>query len=188
MTSISSSDSPVCASSFLIAGAGAKPIIRGSTPTVVEATIRARGLRLNSLMACSDATKKAAAPSLMPEALPAVTVPFSLTTARSLVNFSSVVSARGCSSLSTMMGSPLRCGIMTGVISSLKNPDACAAWVRCWLRSAKASWSARLMLNCSATFSAVCGMVSVPYNSSSFGLIKRQPMVVSFNFWLRPNA
>ncbi len=31
-------------------------------------------------------------------------------------------------------------------------------------------------------------MVSTPYNSLSLGLMKRQPMVVSSIFWLRPKA
>ena len=48
-----------------------------------------------------------------------------------------------CSSVSTTIGSPLRCGTLTGTISSAKTPDAMAASARCWLRSANASWSSR---------------------------------------------
>ena len=40
--------------------------------------------------------------------------------------------------------------------------DAVAMAARSWLRWAKASWSARLMPNSSATFSPVLGMVSSP--------------------------
>jgi hypothetical protein len=39
----------------------------------------------------------------------------------------------------------------SGAISPAKKP-ACAAAQRCWLRSAKASWSARLMPKSVATF------------------------------------
>src|SRR5262249_55439183 len=49
----------------------------------------------------------AAAPSLTPDALPAVTVPGVRNAARSLASCSMVVSGRGCSSLSTMMGPAL---------------------------------------------------------------------------------
>ena len=75
----------------------------------------------------------AAAPSLIPEALPAVTVPSAFTTGLSLFKPSKVVEARGCSSVSTITGSPLRCGITTGMISWAKKPLACATAVRCWL-------------------------------------------------------
>ncbi|MNY55177.1 hypothetical protein D3C86_1911340 [compost metagenome] len=44
------------------------------------------------------------------------------------------------------------------------------------------------MLNCSATFSAVSGMESMPYCFCISGLTKRQPMVVSNNSACRENA
>ena len=93
--------------------------------------------------ASSEAMISAAAPSLTPEALPAVTVPSLRNGVGSLASCSSVVSARGCSSLSTTTGSPFRCGIVTGTISCASRPLACAAAAFCWLRSAKASWSSR---------------------------------------------
>ena len=120
----------------------------------------------------------AAAPSLTPDALPAVTVPSLRTIGFSLASLSRLV-RRGCSSVSTMSGSPLRCGISTATISAARRPLACAAAVFSWLRSAKASWSSRLIWNSSATFSAVLGMVSSPYGRAASGLTKRQPMVVS---------
>ncbi len=46
ITSICSKVRLACLSSFLMAGAGAKPIMRGSTPTAVEAMILARGFKL----------------------------------------------------------------------------------------------------------------------------------------------
>lgn len=44
------------------------------------------------------------------------------------------------------------------------------------------------MPNFSATFSAVWGIVSTPYYSFNFGLINRQPIVVSCIFWVRSKA
>ncbi len=65
------------ASSFFTAGIGPMPITRGSTPAVAEPTTRAMGVNPNFAAAASEATNNAHAPSLMPEAFPAVTVPFS---------------------------------------------------------------------------------------------------------------
>jgi len=100
-------------------------------------------------------------PSFTAEALPAVTVPSGRTIGFSFASASMLV-ARGCSSLSTIIGSPLRCGISTGTISAASRPFAWAAAARCWLRSAKASWSSRLIWNSCATFSPVLGIVSSP--------------------------
>ena len=74
-------------------------------------------------------TIMAAAPSLMPDALPAVTVPSFLNAGFSAASFSAVVPARGYSSVSTRSGSPFLCGTSTGTISALKLPSwiACAA-------------------------------------------------------------
>ncbi len=51
------------------------PMTRGATPATAEATTRAFGVRPYFFAASSEAMITAAAPSLMPEALPAVTVP-----------------------------------------------------------------------------------------------------------------
>jgi hypothetical protein len=72
------------------------------------------------LAAPASISTTAAAASLMPEALPAVTVPFSLTnTGFSLAMSSSVAPGRKCSSVSKAT-SPLRLLSITGVIWSLK--------------------------------------------------------------------
>ena len=70
------------------------PINRGSTPATALATIRATGLRLNLLIASSDAMRSATAPSLRPDELPAVTepLPSSRNAGFSFDNTSSVVS------------------------------------------------------------------------------------------------
>ena len=158
-------------------------MMRGSTPATAPATRRARGVRPYFFTAASEATIIATAPSLTPLALPAVTVPPSLRKGvPSLASLSTVVPARGCSSLSTTIGSPLRCGIRTGTISFASRPFSCAATALAWLHAANLSWSSRLIWNCSATFSAVSGMASRPNFFAITGFGKRQPMVVS-NIW-----
>ena len=97
----------------------------------------------------------------MPDALPAVTVPSGFTIGFSLLSASRVVSGRGCSSQVTVTA-PLRCGTVTGTISSASRPSAMAAPARCWLRTANASWSARATLHSAATFSAVSAIECVP--------------------------
>ena len=95
-----------------------------------------RGRDHSVVAAASEATISAAAPSLTPDALPAVTVPPSLRNGvDSFASASIVVSPRGCSSLSTTTGSPLRCGIVTGTISLARRPLACAAAAFFWERS-----------------------------------------------------
>ena len=94
--------------------------------------------------ASSSASKSAAAPSLTPDALPAVTVPSGRTTPLSFASASRLVS-RGCSSW-RRRSVALLLRIVTGTISASKQPAFCAARRFCWLRSANASWSARLDL------------------------------------------
>ena len=98
---------------------------------------RVRILFVASLVATVEAlcrsgviNKIADAPSLRPEALPAVTVPFFRNAGLSLAKPSNVVSGRGCSSVATSNGSPLRCGICTGITSLANKPFSQAAWLR----------------------------------------------------------
>ena len=100
----------------------------------------------------------AAAPSLIPEALPAVTVPALSNAGRSWPSFSAVVPCFGYSSASNTTAGPLRCGISSGMISSLKRPAFCAASAFCWEAAANASCSSRVTPNFFATFSAVTPM------------------------------
>src|SRR5660398_222478 len=105
---------------------GPKPITDGSRPAAALLITEARGL-IPWLSAYSrEATTTAAPASLMPEALPAVTVPSFLNAGLRVPNPSAVVPARGCSSVSKVMGSPLRCGTSTGSISSLNRPFSTA--------------------------------------------------------------
>ena len=134
-TSMSPIVMPVSASSFWIAGIGPSPMISG------------RGSRRRSRRRCghcgfkprvarlsSDMISSAAAPSLSGQALPAVTVPPSLNAGFSAASFSSVVPARGPSSLVTtvsgkldlvalLVGLPCARATVTGTISLSKWPD-----------------------------------------------------------------
>ena len=154
------------------------PITRGGTPTVAMPTTRARGVRPCLAAAPSLASSSAQAPSLTPEALPAVTVPSGRTTPLSLARLSSEVS-RGCSSLPTTMASPFFWAIVTGTISASKKPRFCAATAFICEASAMRSWASRSILWSVATFSAVSGIESTPYSSFMRWLTKRQPIVVS---------
>ncbi len=129
---------------------------------------------------------RAAAPSLTPDALPAVTVPGLRANGLSLASPSSVVSGRGCSSFATTTGPARPPGTSTGAISAAKKPVALPA--RSCERSANASWSLRAICSSSATFSAVSAIWSTPYCCFMRGLTKRQPMVVSWTSAVRENA
>ena len=78
----------------------------------------------------ADVTTSAAAPSLTPGALPAVTVPSSLNAGLSFANPSAVVSGRIGSSCATMSASPFRWGSVIGTISSRNHPASVAAAAR----------------------------------------------------------
>ncbi len=108
MRSMSFSSSPALARALRVAGTGPMPMMRGSTPAEAAQRIDASGATPLASAFCRDMTTTAAPPSLMPEALPAVTVPSPLNAGRSPSSFSTVVSGRGCSSLSTTTGGPLR--------------------------------------------------------------------------------
>ena len=108
------------------AGIGPVPMILGSTPAWPQDTMRPSTF-LPSLAAClAVISTTAAAPSLMPDALPAVTVPSFSKAGFSLAIASTVAPWRGYSSALTMM-SPLRVLMVTGTISSLNLPAFCAA-------------------------------------------------------------
>lgn len=70
--------------------------------------MRAIGVKPNSLALEAFITMTAAAPSLIPEALPAVTLPSFLKAGFNLPKDAAVVPARGNSSVLNTKGSPLR--------------------------------------------------------------------------------
>ena len=148
---------PAFSSALRLAGIGPEPISAGSTPAVAQETMRPSGSIPRRAASSALISTSAAAPSLMPEALPAVTVPSFAKAGRSLASVSAVVPWRGYSSASTAM-SPLRWGTTTEAISSANRPAFCASSALAWLAAANASCSARGICQRSATFSAVVPM------------------------------
>src|SRR5665213_488777 len=106
MASICGSAMADFSSNLRIAGTGPIPMMRGATPAVVVAMIRARGVRPKRCAAACVASSSAHEPSLTGEALPAVTVPPLLTIGFRFPRPSSVLSARGASSTSTCSVAP----------------------------------------------------------------------------------
>ena len=131
------------------------PITSGWTPATAVATTLAIGRSPSSRARSASTRSSAAAPSLMPELLPAVTVPPVLNAGLSAASASAEVSGRGCSSRSTTVDAPLRPATVTGTSWPSNRPASMAATARRWLSSAKASWRSRDTVHCSATHSAV---------------------------------
>mmetsp|Transcript_4605 Transcript_4605/g.15448 ORF Transcript_4605/g.15448 Transcript_4605/m.15448 type:complete len:210 (+) Transcript_4605:41-670(+) len=128
---------PAASSRPRAAGTGPMPMTVGSHPTRCQPTTRARGASPRRATASSSASTRLAAPSQMPEALPAVTTPSLRNTGLSLPRPSAVVAGRGCSSTATSSTSPRRRpGTDTGATSALNTPASCAAPHACWLRAA----------------------------------------------------
>ena len=152
--SISATVRPAFSIAFLVAGTGPTPMIDGSTPPKAPDTQVAMGLTPSSFAFSSLITTTAAAPSLMPEAFPAVTIPSFLNAGRSLAMLSAVVPGRGPSSVSNTTV-VFFCFTSTGTISSLKRPLSIAAQAFCWLAAANSSSCSLVSPHCSATFSAV---------------------------------
>src|SRR5438270_7314355 len=105
------SRSPTLQPAFLSAareaGIGPVPMIAGSTPACAQETMRASGVLPRFAASLAFIRTTAAAPSLMPDALAAVTVPSLSNAGRSLAIESMVTPAFGYSSVSTTT-SPLR--------------------------------------------------------------------------------
>src|SRR6266699_1892374 len=108
---------PALARTLRVAGAGPIPMTRGATPAAAAATTRAFGVNPWRFTAAAEARSSAHAPSLTPDAFPAVMVPSGLTIGFSFESASSVVSGRGCSSSEKSTGSHFLCGMGTGTIS-----------------------------------------------------------------------
>ncbi|MCY1221751.1 hypothetical protein D9M72_338200 [compost metagenome] len=106
----------------------------------------------------ADITTTAAAPSFRPEALAAVTVPALSKAGLRPDMLSSVAPWRTNSSVLKATGSPLRCGISTGTISSSNLPAFCAASALFCEPTANSSCASRVMPYSLATFSAVMPM------------------------------
>ena len=108
------------------------------------------------------------APSTMPLALPAVTTPSFLKTPSAASPASPSSCRAACDRPCSTSVTPFRVLISTGIDFVLATrPDVHAWCASCWLRSAYASCSSRVMPYFAAQFSAVCAMSSPQYGSSS---------------------
>src|SRR5262245_38949770 len=152
---------------------GPSPIQLGSTPATAVVTIRASGFD-PPIRPSADPTASAAAPSLMPLELAAVTVPSCLNAGLSFATDWGVVPALGYSSLLKTEPS----GSGTGTSSSVKTQASSAFAARVWLSTANASCSSLVMPYCFATTSAVSPS-EIVQSFFSFGLVKRHPTVES---------
>jgi hypothetical protein len=130
----------------------------GSIPEVAWAAIRTSGARPKFRATSSEVTTQAAAPSLIVEALPAVTVPFERKAGFNFASESSDESSRGPSSVSNINEAPLRWGISTAVISSLNLPVLTAAAALSCEPRAYSSCRWRVISYLSATTSPVSPM------------------------------
>ena len=143
------------------AGIGPRPIVAGSTPATALETMRAIGRHPSSRARASEVTSTAAAPSLMPDELPAVTDPdpSRLKAGLSDASLSRVVSGRGGSSTDTSTpASPFAADAEIGTTSSANRPASWASAQRCCDDSANASCSSLVTPHRSTTFSAVSPM------------------------------
>ncbi len=128
------------------------PITSGSTPATAKERKASSGSMPSASALSRLITTSAAAPSLVCDELPAVTLPPLRKTGLSLPIASRVESARTPSSLSkenvasrrSPCSSTHTLRTSTGTVSSANFPSARAAAARWCERSPKASWSARL--------------------------------------------
>ena len=158
--------------------------VRLAPRRVAEVTMRARGVRPYRSTAAALATTRAAAPSDSGEEVPAVTTP----PARKTGAQRAQLLQRGGRGAGPRRGSPRRPSPAPGRSPRSKRPASIAATARWWLRSAKASLSARVMPSRAATSSAVSPIARVTRRSRAVpalvgaakrGLVKRQPSEVS---------
>ena len=141
--SMSASERPVFSRTFWVAGTGPIPMISGSTPAQDQPITRASGSLPSARARDSLVSTIAAAPSVMPLELPAVTVPPGRNTAFSFASASIVVPGRGCSSPATVSVEPFGPGVSTVKISAALAASPVAAF--CCDSNAKASCSCREM-------------------------------------------
>ena len=147
-----------------IAGTGPRPMTSGGTPARPHERMRAFGFKPSSFARAAVVTTSIAAPSTMPDALPAVTVPSLPNAARSARRPSIVVSGLMWSSVETTT-SFLPAITVSGAISAANLPAFTAAAPSMWLRSAYSSCSSREIAHFFATFSAVCAMKNLQNGS-----------------------
>ena len=151
--SIWSSVSPARSRTLAVAGIGPVSMVMGSTPARAKLWNRARGRSPSAFAFSSLMIRTAAAPSVICDELPAVTLPSSLNAGLSLARDSRLLSGRMPSSR-TKTSLPLSVSTVTGTISFSNRPSSVARAARLWLSTLNASSSSRLMPHLSAISSA----------------------------------
>ena len=158
-----------------VAGIGPRPITRGSTPATAVLT-NAPAVQPERRAPASTSTT-AAAPSLIPELLPAVTVPSRRKAGLSAASLSTVVSGRGCSSRHERHRSGMGSGPVPAVREVTRvgwRPRSAAgsgARTRPGRRGSRHTARRHSRLSRPSTRAGYC--------SAMRGLTKRQPRVVS---------
>ncbi len=176
----SSTRSSARSSARRVAGTGPSPITDGSTPATAVLTTRARGDSPRERARSASTSTTAAAPSLIPELLPAVTVPSRRNAGLRRASPSAEVSAARM-----LIRLDERDGAI-GVGHRHRHQLALEVTRRRWRQWCAAGSGARtrpdprrLMPHRSATFSPVSPIDAGGYCSASRGLMNRQPRVVS---------
>ena len=136
---------PALCNAFFVAGTGPMPMIAGSTPATAMLTIFAIGFKPYFLTAASEASNIAAAPSLIPLLLPAVTVPSFINAGLSVASFSQKM-IPWVFIFFKHRSFPFPAVHGTGMISSLNFPALSAASYFAWLFTANSSCASRLIL------------------------------------------
>ena len=132
--SMSSTFSSALARALRAAGMGPVSMRTGSLPATAMETMRARGLRPSERARPFDAITTAAAPSTIPDELPACSTPSSLNEGLSAASVSTVVPGRGCSSRSKV-----RSPSLSGRISRENQPRSIAFAAFCCEDTANSS-------------------------------------------------
>jgi hypothetical protein len=117
--------------------------VAGSSPLVPKLAMRASGVRPRAAAFLALITTTAAAPSLMPEALPAVTLPALSNAGRRPARASALVFLLMNSSAAKTTGSPFFCGMRHGDDLVLELAGVLRGAAFCWLASASASCMSR---------------------------------------------
>ena len=168
--------------------------MRGGSPATAAPRMRARRLEAVALRRGLRSRRcSAQAPSLTPEALPAVTVPPAPKRRVELRRAPRALVSRGCSSrVDDRSVRPSSAGSVTGDdLASTSRPFACAASAAAGCEAqAHPGPAPRARSKSAATFSAVSGIESMPYCCAACSWIDEAPADrrVVRSRWLRVNA
>ncbi len=162
--SMSSMVIPALSSTLCVAGIGPVSIVTGSTPARANALKRARGFSPSSSAFSRLMISTAAAPSVICDELPAVTMPSGLNAGFSPASTSGVVVGRMPSSRRMISTEPSSFLTSIGMISFSKRPSSVARAARACESAAYWSISSRVMSHFSAIISAEMPCGTMPWS------------------------